>query len=340
MKTSPEQLAQHLSQHRYPVYLLAGEEVAQRDDCLLQLRQQLQATGFTERQFFQVDAHFDWQQLIVAQQSPSLFCDQTCIELLCEHSKLGTAGAKILNEYVAHITADTVLVLVMGKLDPKQRQSQWFKAIDKVGLICQCWPLSGQALIDWLKQQAQPLGLDLPSDAFKLLAQSYDGNSLAAKQALIVLSLAFPETAPSLAEVRDAIARSTQYDVFALCDAVLHGRAQRSMMILDCLRSTGIDATIVLWALLRDMRLLYPFVVGQQPANDKHLQQQGVWQSRRTLVKQAITRLSAQQLQTAFRFAAEVDASIKGQLMANSWQQLQRLILLLLGMDLITLDVA
>ncbi|GIS19500.1 MAG: hypothetical protein CM15mP120_14160 [Pseudomonadota bacterium] len=77
-----------------------------------------------------------------------------------------------------------MLLLRTDRLQPKQRSSAWFKALEKDGVVVLIWPLSAQEFPRWLQGRLQHKGLDLQTDALSYLAARVEGNFLAAAQEL------------------------------------------------------------------------------------------------------------------------------------------------------------
>jgi hypothetical protein len=97
-----------------------------------------------------------------------------------------------------------------------------------------------------------------------------------------------------VAELTASVADNARFDVFKLAEAARRGDAARSLRIVEGLRAEGVEATLVLWALLRELR---------QTARD------GGRHARRDF-----PRLTER--------AVCVDRAIKGRLQANAWDEI------------------
>ena len=73
-------------------------------------------------------------------------------------------------------------MLRTDRLQPKQRSSAWFKALDKEGVVLLIWPLASHEFPRWLQARLQDRGLQLQADALDHLAARVEGNLLAAVQ--------------------------------------------------------------------------------------------------------------------------------------------------------------
>ena len=88
-----------------------------------------------------------------------------------------------------------------ARLDPRQRSSAWFKALDQAGVVTLVWPVSQGQLPRWLNSRSKVLGLALAPEALTYLAERVEGNLLAAAQELdklVLLDLPQPVTLEDL----------------------------------------------------------------------------------------------------------------------------------------------
>jgi DNA polymerase-3 subunit delta len=113
----------------------------------------------------------------------------------------------------------------------------------------------------------------------------------------------------------------------------MRGQAARAVRILEGLHGEGIDATLVLWAVNKDLQWI---------ARAQHLMRNGhnadsamnaiyVWRPRQAAMKMALQRLKTQAVQDLLLDAARVDQAIKGVLRTNAWVELEALVARLAG---------
>ncbi len=65
----------------------------------------------------------------------------------------------------------------MPKLERSQRNSKWFKALDKIGGTIQIWPIEGQRLPPWIEQRMRNSGLIPEPGVVTMLSQRIEGIS-------------------------------------------------------------------------------------------------------------------------------------------------------------------
>ncbi len=316
-----------------PVYLVSGDDPLLQQEACDQIRQAARKAGFSERERHHVDNNFDWGQLHASASSMSLFAEKKIIELCIDNGKPGDKGGKALSEYCSQPSEDNLLLIVMPKLDGSSQRTKWFKNVEKAGAFVQIWPIVGAQLPRWIEQRMQQAGLKANREAIDLLVARIEGNLLAANQEIEKLKLLVPDGNVTPEIISGVVADNARYDVFGLVDKALHGDARGAVRTLLGLKGEGTDATVVLWALAREIRILSQVCHGiSQGQNfDWAAKNAGVWDKRKTLIGNTLRRLKQPQLQILLRKANAVDKSIKGLRNADTWDELMDLTLNLSG---------
>lgn len=332
-KLRPEQLSQSFAKQLPAVVLISGDEPLLVQEAADTTRRAAQAQGFSERELFHADASFDWQQLLNASNSLSLFAEKKIIELRLPSGKPGDKGSRALSEYAAQPAADNLLLIITGKLEKSTLNSKWYKAIDKAGVHVPLWPVEPAQLPRWIAGRLQQADLRADSAAIELLASRIEGNLLAAVQEIEKLKLLSTDGIISTELMTSAVADSARYDVFGLADRALSGDARGAVKSLQGLKTEGTDAMAILWALTRDIRQLLQAAthMAQGKHTDWALQQAGIWAKRQPAARAALSRLKPAHLQQLLRQAGGVDRAIKGMRNAEVWDDLLDLVLNLAG---------
>lgn len=328
-----EQLQQHLDKSLAPIYFVSGDEPLLVDEACRAIRNCAKAQGYTEVEKHSVNQHFNWEVLDTAKTLLSMFCEKTFLELRFESNKIGIKGSKALKQYTENPN-DKQLILIIGpKLEANIKSSAWCKAIDKIGVLVQIWPIELNRLPQWLTTRALSYGLKLNRDSARLIAERTEGNLLAANQTLEKLQLILGEGEVPLAECEQVLADHTQHNLFTIADCVLEGNIKRTMQIFTNLKSQGEDPILILWLLCKELRSLVN--IAAEMANGipiyQLMEQHRIWQKRRPLVQRALQRHSLTDLQQMLQWAQSIDQIIKGQQAGNFWDELQQLYLWLAG---------
>ena len=321
MKVRPDQIHQHLKKGLLPVYFVSGDEPLQVMEAADAIRACARAQDFTEREVMDVDKQFDWNQLLDAGNSMSLFAEKRILELRMPTGKPGKAGSQVLLEYLQRPAEDTVLIITAGKLEGSAKNSKWFKALDQLGVVVQCWPVAVHELPRWVEQRMRSKGLQPTAEAVALIVDRVEGNLLAAAQEIDKLYLLYGEAEINLEAVTAAVADSARFSIYDLVDSALAGDLARTSRIVGGLKNEGIEPVLALWALTREVRLL----TGIAEANmspDAAMAKARVWDNRKPLVRKALARHSVVKWKGFLKRCARIDKVIKGIELGRPWDEL------------------
>lgn len=241
MRLNQNQLAAHLRRPLAPVYVIAGDEPLLIQESLDAIRAAARSQGYSERQTMDVERGFDWSELTQASASLSLFASRRLIELNLPTGSPGEEGGKALKALAAKPAPDTVLLVICGSLDGRQRAAGWYTALENAGASLYIWPIKAAKLPQWMAERLRAAGLQASGDAVQLLAERTEGNLLAAQQDIEKLKLLFPGGKLELKDVRAAVADSAHFEAFDFVEKVLEGDAAGTVRSLQRLRDEGVE---------------------------------------------------------------------------------------------------
>jgi DNA polymerase-3 subunit delta len=311
------------------LYVLHGDDPLLVFDACAALRSAAATQGFSEREILIANANFDWQQVLDAAQSLSLFATQRLIELRIPNGKPGKKGADALVAYCKRLPADTVTVVSLPVFDWQGEKSAWFQALEQAGVVVKFATPSLEQLPNWIAGRLRRHGLSASEETLVFLAERVEGNLLAAQQEIEKLALLFPRGAMPDHAVRQAVLNVTRYDVEQLGATLLGGDLKRFTRILFGLRAEGEALPLVLWCVTRDLRQVASVqggVAAGRPAAQV-LREQRLFGPRQGVVEEAARRLRPALVRRALCDCALVDRVVKGLAPGDAWHQLLRLAL-------------
>lgn len=319
MKLNVDGLSGHLQRGPLAgVYLLSGDEDLLLGEAADAIRSAARACGYSEREQRFPERAADWLELQGTAQSMSLFGEQRIIELRFS-GKPGKDGAAVLSQIIEAAAPDILWLLITPRLDATAVASAWVKAIERAGVWVQIWPVDAHGFDRWLAARARTLGLELDHDALALLATRVEGNLLAAQQELEKMRLLLPAGRVDAQAVLAAVAPSARYDVFTLGQAVVEGDAPRSLRVLAGLRGEGVEPTLVLWAVSRELRYLWALRSGDDPSR---LPGPRMPPAHRAALDRARPRVGRLPFARLASRALRADRMIKGRLAGDPWDEL------------------
>ena len=175
MQLSPYQISRQ--ERLQPVYHLFGAEPLIIEEALNDLRTLCRSRDYLEREKLTVEPGFDWNSLLAAGQSLSLFATRRIIELRMPSVKPGTQGAKALVEYAKAPAPDSVLIVISGEIPRAAQRSAWFKALDKAGASVDAPRVQTHQMAGWIEKRAEGVSTFASTELTRAVIPDEDGHS-------------------------------------------------------------------------------------------------------------------------------------------------------------------
>lgn len=299
---------------------MSGDEPLLVGEAADAIRAAARAQGFDERDVHFIERVGDWAGVHAGSNNLSLFGSRKLIELRLPSGKPGVGGSNAIVELLESPNPDNLILMITGKLDRDAQNASWVKAFEKHGAWVPVWPIEIARLPAWLAARARAIGLDLAQDAAAFIAERCEGNLLAAHQELEKLRMMQPSGPVTLEAARAAVADSARYDVFQLGEAALAGDVTRAWRILAGLRGEGVEPTLVLWSLAREVKSLWGTTASGAGAGNRswYRPTPALERGKRRAGKLPYARLGER--------VTRADRMIKGLLPGDPWDEMQLLI--------------
>lgn len=326
----PEQLSAQLNEGLRAAYLLLGNDPLLLQESQDAVREAAVPQGFTEHHQCALDASTDWASLFSLSQAMSLFASRQTLLLTLPDNGPNAAINEQLTALIGMLHDDLLLIVRGNKLTKSQENAAWFTALANHSVLVTCQTPEQVQLPRWLAARAKQNKLQLDDAASQLLCYCYEGNLLALSQALERLALLWPDGKLTLPRVEQAVNDAAHFTPFHWVDALLAGKSKRALHIIQQLRLEGGEPVILLRTLQRELLLLVNLKrqSAQTPLHtlfDKHR----VWQNRRGLFTDALSRLSKDQLRQAVSWLSRIELTLKQDYGQSVWDELESLSLLL-----------
>jgi DNA polymerase-3 subunit delta len=330
MQLRAEELERHLARSLAALYVIHGDEPLQSLEAADAIRAAARDKGYAERDVLSVERGFDWNLLLVSGASLSLFSSKKLIELRIPGGKPGIEGAAAIVRYCAAPAPEVLTIVTLPKLDRRAQDAAWFKALTRGGVLINTFQVDRAQLPQWIAERLAQQGQKTGRDTLQFIADSVEGNLLAAHQEIQKLGLLFPPGELASDAVCSAVLNVARYDAFKLNEAMLAGDKARLARMLDGLKSEGEAPPKILWVLAEEIRAVARVQGGMTRGED--LQQifrnNRVWGGvRQQQVTEAARRLKSVALGQALRHAAQIDRSVKGLARSDVWDELLQLCL-------------
>lgn len=336
MRLRPEQLASHLKRGDLaPVYIVSGDEPLQRLECVDAIRLAARQQGYDERVVFNVEKGFDWNAINQAAGNLSLFASRRIIELRMAAPKPGKEGGLALQQFVEQASPDNLLLISADKMERAVQNNKWVKAIDKVGVLMQVWPVNPGQLPGWIQNRLQQHDKRISMDAARLIAQRVEGNLLAARQEIDKLCLLIDRDDIQVEDVIAAVADSSRYDVFDMIESAYLGNPDRTMTMVQGLRREGVEPMALFGALMWEFRRTCSIAAEQESGArlEQLFANYRIWDQKKKALNAVLRRHTCKKLQHLLTYCAQIDRTLKSSNRDNAWDMLSLLLLAIAGVN-------
>ncbi len=317
MKLTFDTLRSHLSGEPARAYLVSGDEALLVGEAADAIRARVKKAGFDEREVHFIERVADWEEVRAASNNLSLFGTRKLIELRLPSGKPGTGGAKAITDLLDNPSPDNVYLMITGKLEREQNSSAWVKSFEATGAWLPVWPVEVARLPQWLRARAAQMSIEIDDDAVRFIVDRTEGNLLAAHQEREKLKLS-GGTRIDLATAQASIADSARFDVFQLGEAALGGDVPRALRILAGLRSEGVEATLALWSLNREIHNVWGTTDPSPGYKGWQKPSAALENAKRRAARLPYARLAAR--------LSRADRMIKGQHRGDPWDEMALII--------------
>ncbi len=336
MQLAPAQLAAHLAKGLAPLYVVHGDEPLLAIEAGDQIRAAARSAGCEEREVLVVESGFKWDAFSAASRNLGLFGGRTMVDLRLPTGKPGTEGARVLEDCAAHPSPDTIVLVTLPRADRATQSSAWFQALEGAGIVIAVQALERAELPAWIAARLARAQQHAAAETLQFLADTTEGNLLAAQQEIEKLALLFPAGELDARAVEEAIADVARFDVFQLSEAWLAGDAARACRILAALEGAGEGVPLLVWQLGEDLHALASVFTAQAAGThvSAALRNARVWGKRQAAMERAVRRVSPSTLPSLLMRLARLDALAKGIGRGSVWDALRELALALAGRPL------
>ena len=329
-------LSQRLARELDYRYLVYGKELFLVERCCDVIRERARSLDYLERVSLTASPDFNWSSLHDEINAQSLFSSKKIIELrLPPTGRPGTQGAEALMDCLLSQDESSIVVVIAGALETGVRRSKWFKTWGdgKNALVIDNPELNSRQFQEWIKNSLDRHQILHEPEVVDRLAYYFEGNMLAAANEIRKLMMSYDGNTLTVGEIERIVVDQARFNVYALTDACLAGNSSRAVRLLKVLRNEGTDPILILWALAREIRIVYKvaFAATNGKSTNQVYRQSGVWQARQDLITRASHRLGFNGSQKLLRWIARADRILKGRDEVSAggsiWNEYERIVL-------------
>ncbi|QEO58033.1 DNA polymerase III subunit delta [Francisella marina] len=305
----------------YKLFIITGDEPLQKHNIIEKITDQFKAKSY------EISYHdLNEQNLDVLYgevDSLSLFAMDRLIQFSFDkppQKKLQQALVdKLSNE------DDDIYLLVFNGMKKQNISAKWFQSLEHRAVHIRIFQPNIDNAINIIDYEAKQLGLTLTKSAIQLLVQKTEGNLIASKQIIKLLSRQevqnFDENT-----IRPFIHEHASFDIFDLSEAILSQQKTKALKILNSILAENDKPPLILWAIKRELRIISQLKNTQPTYHQKIFKDNNIWPSKQKFYISLANRVSIDKISTGFEKCLEVDLYIKGAKKGNIRLKLNEII--------------
>lgn len=325
MQIKQSMLVQQLQKKIAPLYILVGQEHYLLEESLATIKSAIKKTYDCDEKILAIQSSDDWTQITEEASSYSLFSEVTLLNIFYDKKTIDAAGKKIITAYLNNKGPHCVVILRAPNVPAKQ--IQWL-CNDNEALVVVSYPLNAETMKAWIRAQLQKNSLKFEPQIPDLIYHYTQGNMLACAQIIEKLALTHePNSQIYSRDVSEHLSDQCVYTLFELTDACLSGKGDKAIHILRQAAEDKTEATLVLWILTQEIRLLLQLLFKTEQNIDfkTACSQLKIWPQRMALYQLSSKRTKRAILEQFLQQCRFIDAQIKSNLNTQVWNSLEKL---------------
>ncbi|GAB4222867.1 MAG: DNA polymerase III subunit delta [Francisella sp.] len=206
---------------------------------------------------------------------------------------------------------DNVYLLVFSGMKKQNLDSKWFQSLEQKAIHIKIFQPNLENATKIINHEAKQLGLILTPEAIQLLALKTEGNLIAAKQIIKLLSNQNTQNFDENS-IRPFLYDHANFDVFDLSDTIISQNKDKALKILNNLLNENDKAPLILWAIKKDLRILYQ--LNSTPISNHHkiFKDNNIWSSKQKFYISLANKIDIQKISQALKKCFDTDLCIKG----------------------------
>ncbi|WP_395166662.1 DNA polymerase III subunit delta [Francisella salimarina] len=305
----------------YKLFIITGDEPLQKHNIIEKITDQFKAKSYEILYHDLNEQNLD--VLYGEVDSLSLFAMDRLIQFNFDkppQKKLQQALVdKLSNE------DDNIYLLVFNGMKKQNISAKWFQSLEHRALHIRIFQPNIDNAINIIDYEAKQLELTLTKAAIQLLVQKTEGNLIASKQIIKLLSRQevqnFDENT-----IRPFIHEHASFDIFDLSEAILSQQKTKALKILNSILAENDKPPLILWAIKRELRIISQLKNTQPTYHQKIFKDNNIWPSKQKFYISLANRVSIDKISTGFEKCLEVDLYIKGAKKGNIRLKLNEII--------------
>ena len=309
--------------HKY--FLLTGGEIILKQDAIDKILLKLANNGFIEKISISQDELDTIQEIVSRNLGGSLFQENLIIHIKHTSGKF-PEKIKSLLEDEQIFKSTNISLIIESSIDKTPASSSWISNFDSYGLIINCAKLKIMEEKIWLKRQLDFLPEKLLPIFGGSIFQNNEANLLGQKNEVALLKLLFLNEDMVHELKTDHIIFGSGISAFELEDLLIERNFKQALKTINHMREQDRqNSAPIIWIIAK---VINSCLESLKSTNKKSaLIKSGVWRSKIDLYLDLIKQAKIKEFLKLNEEILKIDLINKGIMKAETWQQIDRVVL-------------
>jgi len=309
--------------HKY--YLLTGGEFILKQEAVNTILIKLENAGFKEKVSIPQDEIDKTQEIISRNMGGSLFQENLILHIKHTSGKFPEKIKSLLeNENIFKST--NIALIIESSIEKTPASGSWIKNFNTHGLIINCSKLKLLEEKMWLKRQLDFLPKDLLPIFGSSIFQNNEANLLGQKNEVALLKLLFLNQDETAEAKTDHIIFGSGISAFELEDLLISRNFKKVLKTISFMRDHDRqNSAPIIWIIAKVINSCLESLKASN--KESALKNSGVWSSKINLYLDLIKQAKAKEFLNLNEEILKIDLINKGLLKAETWEQIERVIL-------------
>ena len=305
-------------------FLLTGGEFILKQDAVERILNNLQNHGFNEKVSIFQDNLDQLEEIVSRNIGGSLFQENLILHIKHSSGKFPEKIKSLLEDN--NIFKSSNIALIIESSIEKIPSGAWIKNFDAHGLIINCSKLKIMEEKMWLKRQLSFLPKDLLPIFGSSIFQNNEANLLGQKNEVALLKLLFLSQDESVEANTDHIIFGSGISAFELEDLLINRDFKKALITINFMREHDRqNSAPIIWIIAK---VINSCLESLKASNKKSaLVNSGVWSSKINLYLNLIKQARVKEFLGLNEEILKIDLINKGLMKADTWEQIERVIL-------------
>lgn len=300
-----------------------GQELFLAEEAANHIYQYAKQQGFTERDVFYIAGRDNFNKVAESLSSLSLFASKKVVEVRLESEKLNKAQSEGLLKLIPQI-GNNILLIQASNLSFQVQKEAWFKTLLANSLAIVVSRVGTAQFPNWIANRAKQQGLQVNSEAVRIIVEYAEGNLLWAHQIISQLVILCEDKVIDVELLRSVFVDNSIFQINDLSRLILT-KSKQLYKVTHKLQAENISNVLVASVLINDITVLSLLLSNKIPAQEA-FKQYRIWPSKQKEYLAAQKHYNKEKIQALLVKLALLDKINKGASKGDAWLLIHQIV--------------